>query len=448
MTSTLDTVHPVIFISHDARDQKIAAAFAQLLRTATTGVLDPFWSSGSQPGQGIAFGANWFNQITTRIQAAKACVCLLTPRSWGRPWILFEAGLAKTNPDRDVFGVAIGVALDDLINTPFAQLQNSRDSEDDLTKLVLQLAKHSPLLRPEESLIRYHVRAFKQGIQELIDNGHIDDVPLQGEGLDTAALFEEVKRIPKDITAQVSELIQQHVVTSIDEISKVHAGLRASYQELCSEFKELITTREAVPISFEDHTAAQLAMFDCIRKALTSSPTRPVSIRAIGVSLRFSWPFLQESIPKLLQELPGSRFSIELAMIDSEFLYDQGIEDWASAAEDVKQGILDYVQSRTEADPVNVTLFLYYNLPQWHGVLVDNADLFLGRSEWRFNEVNPSSYQLTVGQNKYRWFRKNDRYGGFERIQLFNNWFEYFKLAGRKKKETGRRGRHKAPRHP
>ena len=80
----------------------------------------------------------------SKLDAASDVVCLLTQRSLERPWILYEAGVAKGKLNTPVFGVAMGIPLSRANIGPFAQFQNCDDNVESLTKLVIQLVKRIP----------------------------------------------------------------------------------------------------------------------------------------------------------------------------------------------------------------------------------------------------------------------------------------------------------------
>src|SRR5260370_38341263 len=87
-----------------------------------------------------------------KLDDATDVVALLTARSLNRPWILYETGVAKgklSAGDR-VFGIALGVKLEEAATGPFAQFQNSPDEEDAITGLVLQLIRRHPQADPRE----------------------------------------------------------------------------------------------------------------------------------------------------------------------------------------------------------------------------------------------------------------------------------------------------------
>lgn len=158
---------PLVFISHDSRDARLAEHFSKLVKEATLSAIATFRSTESGRG-GIPYGDQWFPTIIKRINAASDVVCLLTKRSLGRPWILFEAGYAMGRAgNKDVFGVAFGVSLDEVSRVgPFAQLQNCGDGVEEIVELVVQLAQRAPGLKPSENrnVIESHVTRFKDAI--------------------------------------------------------------------------------------------------------------------------------------------------------------------------------------------------------------------------------------------------------------------------------------------
>lgn len=100
---------PLVFISHDGRDADLAEAFSKLLKSVSAGMLKSFRSSDKKGTEGIEFGDEWYKRLMAKLDTASDVVCLLTERSIDRPWILYEAGVAKGKLDTPVHGIAVGV---------------------------------------------------------------------------------------------------------------------------------------------------------------------------------------------------------------------------------------------------------------------------------------------------------------------------------------------------
>jgi hypothetical protein len=199
---------PTVFISHDSRDADLAELFGNLLTDVSGGILKPFCSSDKKGTRGIEFGEEWFKTIMGKLNDATDVVALLTQHSIDRPWILYEAGVAKGKLGTPVFGVSIGVPLEKASSGPFAQFQNCADDEDSLTKLAIQLIKRNPDASPREEAVRTHVAAFRISIAELMKkrgkSGHIDDAEKVDETT-IAKLFEEVKVMFRTLPDNVEE---------------------------------------------------------------------------------------------------------------------------------------------------------------------------------------------------------------------------------------------------
>lgn len=204
---------PLIFISHDSRDAKLAEAFSELLGGISSGMLKFFRSSDKKGKGGIEFGDEWYKRVMTKLGDASDVVCLITERSLERPWILYEAGVAKSNPNTRVFGVALGVSLNDASTGPFYQFQNCDDTEEDLTKLVLQLSERVQGMKPVDSVVKSQVEIFKSSVDEILTkfagSGTEAEEELPSIGT-TAKLLEELKLMLRHIPSHIDEVLSEN----------------------------------------------------------------------------------------------------------------------------------------------------------------------------------------------------------------------------------------------
>ena len=190
------TKHPLVFISHDTRDADLAEEFSNLLKSASAGALKSFRSSDKKGTQGIEYGQEWYPAIMDKIDEASDVVCLLTQHSVDRPWILYEAGVAKGKLDKKVIGILIGIPLSSAILGPFAQFQNNDGDCDSITKLVLELVRKVPGLDPDPILVKQLVEAFVAKAAEITEkykNKAAADTDEKEDENSVAKLFEEIK---------------------------------------------------------------------------------------------------------------------------------------------------------------------------------------------------------------------------------------------------------------
>ncbi len=159
---------PLVFISHDSRDADLAEAFSKLLKSVSAGMLKSFRSSDKKGAEGIEFGDEWYKTLMSKLDTASDVVCLLTERSLDRPWILYEAGVAKGKLGTPVHGLALGVPLSRVSTGPFYQFQNSDDTDKSLSKLVRQLCSRVVGLEPDADVVRTQVEAFKTTVAEVL----------------------------------------------------------------------------------------------------------------------------------------------------------------------------------------------------------------------------------------------------------------------------------------
>lgn len=200
---------PLVFISHDARDADLAEAFGKLLKSVSAGMIKTFRSSDKKGTDGIDFGDEWYKRLMGMLQATSDVVCLFTERSVDRPWILFEAGVAKGKLSTPVIGVALGIPLNRIGTGPFYQFQNMDDSEADLTKLVHQLARRIPGLELDADVVEVQVAAFKAAEADLLKKINSPSGKKGGEGAveenSVAKLVEEMKALPTRVAERLAE---------------------------------------------------------------------------------------------------------------------------------------------------------------------------------------------------------------------------------------------------
>lgn len=163
----------------------------------------------------------------------------------------------------------------------------------------------------------------------------------------------------------------------------------------------------------------------CIRNEIDNPR---IDLKIIAVAMTFSWRFINVDIPKILRQYTTATVNLQALFIDHEFLatlplanYDV---DWAKESEFRTNQVQRFAVtgSKRFGNRLLMVAKTYKNLPHWHGVLVNDEHLFLGRTNWLFPDGKP---ELTVGQNKYRYFNTSSPKGS-ERVELFKNWHKYY----------------------
>ncbi len=199
--------NPLIFISHDTRDAELAEEFSNLLKSASAGALKSFVSSDKKGTRGMEYGVEWYPAIMDKIDEATEVVCLLTQRSVERPWILYEAGVAKGKLGKKVIGIAMGIQSKVAFIGPFAQFQNNDGSVPAISKLVLDLVKKVPGLDPDQQLVEQLVQSFHNKASEILTKNQETNDEINTNENTVVKLFEEVKimfeRLPATIVHRI-----------------------------------------------------------------------------------------------------------------------------------------------------------------------------------------------------------------------------------------------------
>ena len=177
------------------------------MKSVSAGMIKTFRSSDKKAGDGIDFGEEWYKRLMAQLQETSDVVCLFTERSLDRPWILFEAGVAKGKLDTPVVGVALGVPLSRVSAGPFYQFQNMDDGEEDLTKLVHQLARRVPGLELDPDVVKAQIQAFKATEAKIVKSLGTTGEGISGdtEASSVAKLMEEMKTLPSRVAERLAD---------------------------------------------------------------------------------------------------------------------------------------------------------------------------------------------------------------------------------------------------
>jgi hypothetical protein len=149
---------PLVFISHDSRDGKIAEAVATLLKRVCSDRIQVFRSSDRGGKEGIRSADVWFETVRRKMKIGSEMVCILTTRSIDRSWIFWEAGF-MAGQSKPVHGLAIGLSLEKACVGPFAHFQNCRDDSSGLHGLINSILSHIGI-PPNEFLISNAIEKF------------------------------------------------------------------------------------------------------------------------------------------------------------------------------------------------------------------------------------------------------------------------------------------------
>ena len=157
-----------------------------------------------------------------------------------------------------------------------------------------------------------------------------------------------------------------------------------------------------------------------------------ISIKIIAVSAQFSWKSIVEVLlPELLAYNRNKvKFEVEFTLVDPEVLRLWGQKKLCKYCQTVlslKEIIANQEEykSAIESGRLKLNVHLVDNVPHWHGLLINDDILFLGRSKW---DMTKRHKEMHVGRKEYRKYTINDRFQGYQRVEVFQQWFDAYKF--------------------
>jgi hypothetical protein len=152
--------------------------------------------------------------------------------------------------------------------------------------------------------------------------------------------------------------------------------------------------------------------------------TQKVEIRIHAVGMAYSWKHFVEEISAMLEDYPGCEIELKILFVDHAYLSSLDFanieENWAEESKDRLKDAQDLLSAAPKLrGRLSFSVKTYSGLPFWHGILVNDEHLFIGRTNFKFETTRP---QLSVGRNRYRYFNTTDNE---DRIARFHNWHRY-----------------------
>jgi hypothetical protein len=160
-----------------------------------------------------------------------------------------------------------------------------------------------------------------------------------------------------------------------------------------------------------------------------------LDIKITVVGMAYSWPGFVDKIPAWLDQHNECNINLEVLLVSPDYLRRLPIatspKDWADESQ---RRVIDLNKLVDGLPPQNrkrlsCAIKTYEAIPQYHGILINNDQLFLGRTDWKYENSPPKDPELTVGQNRYRYFNRATTQGhdrGSERVDLFLHWHRFY----------------------
>jgi hypothetical protein len=188
------------------------------------------------------------------------------------------------------------------------------------------------------------------------------------------------------------------------------------------EIHALIKGKEEIRV-YENFTEASTIVRDHITRILAQK--KSIKIDWIGVALDYDWPFLRGILQNyLIDDNFSGVVKLQLTLIDSSTQsLDHLSPNILRVAESQYQSIANFLEQFSQemkAKQWEIQVYRYHHIPNLHGVLINDQDLFVGLCYWRKG-------LLRSGESSYEHFVRGDRFRGTEKIEQFVSWLEFCK---------------------
>jgi tetratricopeptide (TPR) repeat protein len=215
-----------VLVSHASEEQTLAEAWKSLISTISSRAIEVWFSSDVTPEGGMSLGHQWREYLYTKLAECDFVIAIQTPSSAGRPWIIWECGVASgVEQIRGVVPIVFSMGRGDLsnpLNTYQAyQGQNREQVKEVCARLLQELG-----LDAADELYEFAINAYMEKVElhqpraavrseqmalwlarfeELIRSGRVGEVPAKRQAMYTsfgdsfepidAALHEMLSRV-------------------------------------------------------------------------------------------------------------------------------------------------------------------------------------------------------------------------------------------------------------
>ena len=189
---------------------------------------------------------------------------------------------------------------------------------------------------------------------------------------------------------------------------------------------------DTTPPTWENFRAASKDILEDIDKLIASSTDKALQIDILGVSARYSWPLLEDHLLSILSKPAhsGCKIKVRLAVCQRTVLEQWALTQQTYDLDKTLAGLAEVqrvLRERFESGQLSIELIQFDLLPMWHGVMLGDKILYMGRTRWDMSRTGEAP-TLQVGSREYRRFVRQDAFGGNARIEMFNNWFSRLQL--------------------
>jgi tetratricopeptide (TPR) repeat protein len=149
-----------VLISHYHEERALADAWKELLKSTSLGAIEAWYSSDSHAAGGMTIGIEWRDQLHEKLAESNFILAIQTPTSAGRPWVMWECGVASgIDKERGIIPIIYSMKPGELAN-PISSYQLYQGEDENQVRQVCERLTVAADLHPEphvytEPLKRY-----------------------------------------------------------------------------------------------------------------------------------------------------------------------------------------------------------------------------------------------------------------------------------------------------
>lgn len=128
------------------------------------GVIEVWFSSDSSASGGMEIGREWRENLEDCLRECHFVLAIQTPSSAGRPWIMWECGLASgVSRERGIIPIVYGMGLGDLAN-PLHTFQAYPGERPEKMSEVCRRLTEKAGLRPPDHVFETPIKAYLEAV--------------------------------------------------------------------------------------------------------------------------------------------------------------------------------------------------------------------------------------------------------------------------------------------
>lgn len=158
---------------------------------------------------------------------------------------------------------------------------------------------------------------------------------------------------------------------------------------------------------------------ECLRPLLAG---QNLDIRLQVVAAFYSWGFFQPKLQEWCRRFPQQTVTFRIALVQPDHLRARGAGEWAARCETTLAEIYS-LKAKSCCRNLDIRVSIYDQIPQGHGVVINNHVYFAGKTEWVHSKEGMP--ELRVGSRPYTRYSIDDPDGVAE-VLTFLSWMQWF----------------------